>query len=178
VSAEWVDRGNGSTATRQRMSKWHSDPRNSAVFARSVHGHTSPQTHRGSTVFICDECVELCWTSSLREPTSSLLKSARRHSDDPKKSARWLDLLRARQSMPRSALGRRFQPLPRLNPRPTQRRRTREVEHPADRSDRFGQETRWRKTLRAFSYAAGHDCGATDRLTEAGYVGDASETSS
>jgi ATP-dependent Clp protease ATP-binding subunit ClpX len=125
----------------------------------------------GPTVFICDECVELCMDIIREENKSSLVKS-RDGNSDPEGNLQGAGRLRDRpEPCQEGALGRRSQPLQAAQPPDqAQRRRAREVQHPADRSDRLGQD------------AAGADAGAHPRralhhgdattLTEAGYVGE------
>ena len=106
----------------------------------------------GPTVFICDECVELCMDIIREENKNTLVKS---RDGVPSPTG---DLHRARfvrdRSGPRQAraLGRRPQSLQAAQPRvQEQRRRARQVEHPAGRPDGLRQD------------AAGADAGAHPR---------------
>ena len=95
----------------------------------------------GPTVFICDECVELCMDIIREESKSSLVKS-RDGVPTPKEIRKRPRRLRDRPG-PRQEgpLGRGPQPLQAPRPRDeAQRRRAREVEHPADRADRLRQD--------------------------------------
>ena len=93
----------------------------------------------GPTVFICDECVELC-NDIIREETKAGLTG--RKEGDPVRDLRHAQRLRDRAGTREArALGRGAQPLQASEARrETGRRRTGEVEHPAGRSDRFGQD--------------------------------------
>ena len=95
----------------------------------------------GPTVFICDECVELCMDIIREENKTSMVKS-REGVPTPQEilqgSRRLCDRPALRQAR---AVGRRPQPLqaPRACQQ-EQRRRAGEVEHPADRPDRLRQD--------------------------------------
>ena len=106
----------------------------------------------GPTVFICDECVELCMDIIREENKSSLVKS-RDGIPTPKEIRKVLDdYVIGQDACQARALGRRAQSLQAAqSPDQAQRRRACEVEHPADRADRFGQD------------AAGADAGAHPR---------------
>ena len=95
----------------------------------------------GPTVFICDECVELCMDIIREENKNSFVKSR----DGVPTPGR--DLLGARRLCDRpgprqeGALGRRSQSLQAHQPRQQeQRRRARQVQHPAGRPDRLRQD--------------------------------------
>ena len=95
----------------------------------------------GPTVFICDECVELCM-DIIREEIEVLPgEVARRRADaegDPPRPRRLRHRPGFREEGP---LGRGPQPLQAPRPRlEAQRRRAGEVEHHADRADRLGQD--------------------------------------
>jgi ATP-dependent Clp protease ATP-binding subunit ClpX len=125
----------------------------------------------GPTVFICDECVELC-NDIIREETKAGL-AGKKEGASPrrwKSAPRWMITSSGRPRQAR-ALGRGAQPLQASEARRQGGRcRAGQVEHPAGRPDRFGQDP------------AGADAGAhldvpftmadATTLTEAGYVGE------
>ena len=95
----------------------------------------------GPTVFICDECVELC-NDIIREETKSALVKTRDGVPTPaeicKRARRLCDRPEPRQARP---LGRGPQSLQAPRPRRQGRRgRARQVEHPARRPDRLRQD--------------------------------------
>ena len=104
----------------------------------------------GPSVFICDECVELC-NDIIREELEEKAAGARSHLPKPQRNHRRARSVRDRaEPRQESARGRGLQPLqaPR-DARQTQRRgRAGQIEHPAGRPDRLGQD------------AAGRDAGA------------------
>jgi len=59
----------------------------------------------GPTVFICEECVELCMDIIGEENKSSLVKSRRWHSD-PRRSAKFSMTMSSVRSRQEGALGR------------------------------------------------------------------------
>ena len=95
----------------------------------------------GPTVFICDECVELCNDIIREETKSALVEEGRRRADaagDLQGARRLRDRPGPRQAR---ALGRGAQPLQAAQPRRQgRRRRARQVEHPARRPDRLRQD--------------------------------------
>ena len=95
----------------------------------------------GPTVFICDECVELCMDIIREENKSSLVKSGD-GVPTPMEICEVLDdYVIGQDARQEGALGRRAQPLQAAEPRgEQQRRRAGEVEHPADRPDRLRQD--------------------------------------
>jgi ATP-dependent Clp protease ATP-binding subunit ClpX len=124
----------------------------------------------GPTVFICDECVELCMDIIREENKSSLVKSRDgcRPPGNLQDPRRLCDRPGPRQAR---ALGGGPQPLQAAQPfRQEQRRGTGEVEHSPGRPDGLG------KTLLAQTLARILDVPFTmadaTTLTEAGYVGE------
>ena len=125
----------------------------------------------GPTVFICDECVELCM-DIIREESKTALVKSKDGIPTPREDLQGAGRLRDRPAAGQArAVGRGAQSLQAAQPRrQAQRRRTRQVEHSDDRADRLGQD------------AARPDAGAHPRravrmadattLTEAGYVGE------
>ena len=95
----------------------------------------------GPTVFICDECVELCNDIIREETKSALVKTRRRRSDaagNLQGAGRLCDRPVPRQAR---ALGRRPQPLQAAQSRRQGRRcRARQVQHPAGRPHRLRQD--------------------------------------
>ena len=95
----------------------------------------------GPTVFICDECVELCNDIIREETKSGAGQDARRRADaagDLQGPRRLCDRPGPRQAR---ALGRGPQSLQAARPRRQgRRRRARQVEHPARRPDRLRQD--------------------------------------
>ena len=127
----------------------------------------------GPTVYICDECIELCNDIIAEEYGREEVAAADlagpeapRDQEDPR---RVRDRAGPRQEDP---LGRGPQPLPpHREPGLRRRRRAAEVEHPAARPDRHRARRcwprRWRKILDVpFTIAD------ATTLTEAGYVGE------
>ena len=95
----------------------------------------------GPTVFICDECVELCMDIIREESKSNLVKS-RDGVPTPSEIRKGARRLRHRPGQGQEgAVGGCPQPLQAPQPRDEeQRRRAGQVEHHADRPDRFGQD--------------------------------------
>ncbi len=125
----------------------------------------------GPTVFICDECVELCMEIIREENKTSFMKSREgvpTPAGDLQGSGRLRRRPAARQE---SALGRGPQPLQAHQfVRQERRRRAGEIEHHADRPDRLRQDAAG-PDAGAHSRRAVHD-GRRTTLTEAGYVGE------
>jgi ATP-dependent Clp protease ATP-binding subunit ClpX len=124
----------------------------------------------GPTVFICDECVELCM-DIIREETKTGRAEIHRWRALPAGDLRGSGRLRDRPGACQArALGGRAQPLQAPEPCREIRHRTGEVEHPADRPTGCG------KTLLAQTLARILDVPFTmadaTTLTEAGYVGE------
>ena len=97
----------------------------------------------GPSVFICDECIELC-NDIIREEGAAA-ESARTRSQQAPDAARDPPDPRPVRHRPGAGeedpLGRRLQPLQAARVRRQGRRgRARQVEHPADRADRLGQD--------------------------------------
>ena len=104
----------------------------------------------GPSVFICDECVELC-NDIIREELEEKAQSARSsHLPKPREILDVLDqYVIGQKRAKKHARRRRLQPLQaHREPAEERRRRTGEVQHPAGRPDRLGQD------------AAGRDAGA------------------
>ena len=106
----------------------------------------------GPTVFICDECVELCM-DIIREENKSAVAKSRAGVPDPQRDQVRPRRLRDRPGVRQArAVGGRPQPLQAPGARREGRRgRARQVQHPADRPDRLRQD------------AAGPDAGAHAR---------------
>jgi ATP-dependent Clp protease ATP-binding subunit ClpX len=122
-------------------------------------------------VFICDECVELCMDIIREEHKTHLVKSrdgVPTPQGDLQGPRRLRDRPGPRQAVLSVAVHNHYKRL--AHGGEEQRRRAREVEHPADRADRLG------KTLLAQTLARILDVPFTmadaTTLTEAGYVGE------
>jgi ATP-dependent Clp protease ATP-binding subunit ClpX len=96
----------------------------------------------GPTVFICDECVELCM-DIIREEHKIFVEVARRR-PDAARNLQGPGRLRDRPGHAKKVLSVAVHNhYKRLNHDQEQRRRTGEVEHPAGRSDRFAARRCW-----------------------------------
>jgi ATP-dependent Clp protease ATP-binding subunit ClpX len=110
----------------------------------------------GPSVFICDECVVLC-KDIIHEGNESSLVKSRDGIPTPKEIRKILDDYVIGQDHAKKVLSvavhNHYKRLSHQSK--AQRHRTREVEHPVDRTDRFGQDaacadfsTHSRRTLR------------------------------
>ena len=111
----------------------------------------------GPSVFICDECVELC-NDIIREELEEKAAGARSHLPKPTEIIDVLDQYVIGQNRAKKVLAVAvYNHYKRLETRQTQRRsRAGEVEHSADRPDRLGQDAA-RRDAGAPAQRAVHD---------------------
>ena len=125
----------------------------------------------GPSVFICDECVEFC-NDIIREELEGKAQSARSHLPKPREILDVLDQYVIGQSRAKKTLAVAvYNHYKRIESRRQGRRgRTGQVEHPARRPDRFGQDPLAKKLARLLNVPFAIADATT--LTEAGYVGE------